>query len=253
VKIAAYQAPLLPAGSLAAVDLIRTQVKRCESEHVAVLCCPEAILGGLADYAADPTQFALTADRLDSTLAPLANNTVTTIIGFTEFAEGDRLYNSAAVFHRGSTIGVYRKLHPAINRSIYEPGRGIPIFEVENLNFGIVICNDSNFPKLASALAARGAIALFVPTNNGLPVQRSSPDLIAESRRVDIAAALENHMWVIRADVVGSNGELKSYGSSGIVDPTGRVVRSSRQLSEDLLVVEMSASTTVATASHTSA
>ncbi len=102
-------------------------------------------------------------------------------------------------------------------------------------------------------MAARGATALFVPTNNGLPLERSSPDLTAESRKVDIATAIENHMWVVRADVAGSNGELVSYGSSGIVDPTGRVVRSSRQWSEDLLLAEVSGSTAASTASHTSA
>ena len=48
MRVAAYQAPLVTAG-LDALDLVRTQVKRCESERVTVLCCPEAILGGLAD------------------------------------------------------------------------------------------------------------------------------------------------------------------------------------------------------------
>jgi predicted amidohydrolase len=31
-----------------------------------------------------------------------------------------RLYNTAAVFHKGSAVGLYRKLHPAINRSIWD-------------------------------------------------------------------------------------------------------------------------------------
>jgi hypothetical protein len=47
VRVAAYQAPLFTAG-VDALDLVRTQVKRCESECVTILCCPEAILGGLA-------------------------------------------------------------------------------------------------------------------------------------------------------------------------------------------------------------
>jgi predicted amidohydrolase len=59
VKVAAYQAPLLRSGSLEAVDLIRTQVAWCESHDVVILCCPEAILGGLADDAADPREFAI--------------------------------------------------------------------------------------------------------------------------------------------------------------------------------------------------
>jgi len=44
MKVAAYQAPLLHCGSMEAIELIRQQVKRCESEGVAILCCPEPFL-----------------------------------------------------------------------------------------------------------------------------------------------------------------------------------------------------------------
>lgn len=55
MKVAAYQAPLLPAGSMnRALRLIRGQITRCESAGVEILCCPEAVLGGLADYASHP-------------------------------------------------------------------------------------------------------------------------------------------------------------------------------------------------------
>jgi hypothetical protein len=146
VKVAAYQAPLLASGSMDALSLIQTRVKWCEAVGATILCCPEAILGGLADYSEHPAQFALAVDsgRLDSTLAPLESDTVTTIVGFTELADGGRLYNSAAVFHRGSVIGLYRKLYPAINRSVYEAGRKFPVFQVGKLTLGIVICSDSN-------------------------------------------------------------------------------------------------------------
>jgi hypothetical protein len=75
VKVAAYQAPLLPSGSREAVDLIRTRVAWCESHGVVILCCPEAILGGLADNAADPGEFAIDTrgDQLARALAPLAS------------------------------------------------------------------------------------------------------------------------------------------------------------------------------------
>ena len=46
MRVAAYQCPLLPPGSMYAIDLIRRQVKVCESEGVTILCCPEAVLGG---------------------------------------------------------------------------------------------------------------------------------------------------------------------------------------------------------------
>jgi len=58
MKVAAYQAPLLSAGSAEVIDLIQERVVWCESERVSILCCPEAILGGLADYSENPARLA---------------------------------------------------------------------------------------------------------------------------------------------------------------------------------------------------
>ena len=241
MKVAAYQAPLLACGSMEALALIREQVDWCESAGVEILCCPEGVLGGLADYATQPTSFAIDVEdgRLNSVLAPLASDKVTTILGFTEIDRQGRLYNSAAVFHKGLVVGLYRKLYPAINRSIYEAGYKVPVFQIGKLTLGIVICNDSNYFEPARLMAVQGATALFVPTNNGLPPKRASAGLVAKSRNVDIARAVENHMWVIRADVAGRTDELVSYGSSGIVDPYGMVLQSARQLHSDLIIAEI--------------
>ena len=119
---------------------------------------------------------------------------------------------------------MYRKLHPAIRRSVYEAGDRAPVFTVGGLTFGIVICNDSNYPEPARIMASQGAAALFVPTNNGLPPRRRA-GVVAEARSADVARAMENGVSVIRADVAGRTGSLVSHGSSGIVDPDGVVLR----------------------------
>jgi 5-aminopentanamidase len=242
MKVAAYQAPLLALGSMDALDLIQDRIRWCESEGVSILCCPEAILGGLADFSEDPARFAITTTSgesgIASLLAPLASETVTSIVGFTELAD-ERLYNSAAVFNRGRVIGLYRKLHPAIRQSVYSAGAATPVFRVAGLTFGIVVCYDSTFREPAAAMAARGAKILFVPTNNTLPAARANPGLVQAARATDIARAAKNSVWVIRADVAGSNGGLMSYGSSGIVDSTGRVVQEAALQCPDLLIADI--------------
>jgi 5-aminopentanamidase len=241
MRVAAYQAPLLLPGCMDALELIRVQVRRCEAERIRILCCPEAILGGLADNLRHPSRFAIATDTdmLRHTLSPLASDTVTSIVGFSELGDGGRVYNSAAVFQRGEIAGLYRKLYPAIRRSVYSPGLEIPVFRIEELSFGIVICNDSNYPELAGHMAEQGATALFVPTNNGLPPKSARADLIVRARKRDMATAVENNMWIIRADVAGNAGGLVSFGSSGIVDPEGIVVQSARQMREDLVVADI--------------
>ena len=242
MRVAAYQAPLLPSGSTeVAVRLIRERVAWCESEGVDILCCPEGVLGGLADYGLLPTAFAIDVERgqLDAVLAPLASDRVTTIVGFTESAPRGRLYNAAAILQGGSVVGVYRKLYPAINRSVYAPGNRIPVFTVGDLTFGILICRDSTYQEPARTMAEQGAVALFVPTNNGMPPTKGGPHLVAAARAVDIARAIENSVAVVRADVAGRTGTLVSDGSSGIVDRSGAVLTSARRLEADLVVADI--------------
>lgn len=213
---------------MAALKLIRERVEQCEAEGVALLCCPEAILGGLADYGG----CALIRDRLET----LANSSVTTIVGFSERV-GDRLYNSAAVLHRGVVAGVYRKRHPAIRHSVYFAGSDTPVFHLDGLTFGIVICNDSNDPTLAAAVVAQGASVLSVPTNNGLPADRDHAAIAESARHVDVATAIANRLWVIRADVVGTAAGLISHGSSAIIAPDGRIVATAN--GEGLIVADV--------------
>jgi predicted amidohydrolase len=241
MKVAAYQAPLLATSSMEIIGLIREQVDWCESNGVEILCCPEAVLGGLADYAGRPTDIAIDPEsgQLRALLAPLASDIVATILGFTEIDRSGRLYNSAAVFHKGSVVGIYRKLYPAINKSIYEAGDKMPVFKIGDLVFGIIICLDSNYYEPARIMASQGATALFVPTNNGLPPTKARPQLVAHTRNVDVARAIENSVSVIRADVVGRTETLVSYGSSGIVDPDGMVLQSAPQLCPGLMVAEI--------------
>jgi predicted amidohydrolase len=242
MKVAAYQAPLLPGGSLAALQLIRDRVKWCETAGVAILCCPEAVLGGLADDAECPVAIALDVEsgQLEARLAPLASKSVTVIVGFTETVGAGKLYNTAAVFHDGRVVGLCRKRHPAIRRSVYSAGHQSPVFTVGPLSFGIMICNDSNYPEIATDLVARGATAIFLPSNNSLPPQRAN--VVALSRAVDIARARDNEVMIVRANVAGRTADRVSFGSSAIVDACGTLLRAGETLREDILVAEVHAS-----------
>ncbi|MCW2602526.1 MAG: Nitrilase/cyanide hydratase and apolipoprotein N-acyltransferase [Pseudonocardiales bacterium] len=236
VRIAAYQSSLAT-GPGDAIGRIRDQLQRCADESVDVLCCPEAVLGGLADYAADPARDAIRTDCIETALAPLASDAVTTIVGLTELGAGGSLYNSAAVLHRGRVVGVHRKLHPAINRSVYTAGTQLRVFRIPCAVFGIVICNDSNFARPARRLRALGATVLFVPTNNALPPGRFDPGAVAgQARAVDVELARSNRLWVVRADVSGEWDGCRSAGSSGVTDPSGTVVQSAQGLGDCLLI-----------------
>jgi 5-aminopentanamidase len=235
MKLAAYHAPLLPTGSFAAIDLIKKQVDECERQDISFLCCPEAILGGLADNHPTPKDIAIDVESggLDRILAPFSSDSVVTIIGFTEMAKTGELYNSAAVFYRGVVRGIYRKRHPAINHSVYAAGNESPVFTLNGLTFGIMICNDSNFPEHAVEMAGLGARVIFIPSNNALPPDKA--DVLPASRAADRRIAKYNGVWVVRADVAGEVEGRVSHGSSGVTDQEGTVAISSGRFREELV------------------
>jgi len=241
MKVAAYQSTIACGNVGDELPALRRQIDRCEALGVEFLCCAEGILGGLADYAEVPARIAVRVGdgQLAALLAPLASDTVTTILGFTELGDDDRLYNSAAVWSQGAVLGVYRKRHPAIRRSVYSAGQDSPVFSVGGVTFGIMICRDSVFPESAQVLVSRGAQALFVPTNTGMPAAKGDAGMVADARRCDMAYATAHDVPVIRADVVGECAMLTSHGATGIVDRHGKLVGEPPIRTEGLVVAEL--------------
>jgi 5-aminopentanamidase len=241
ITVAAYQAPLAACTDPRVISSVREQVERCEALGVAFLCCPEALLGGLADHVDLPDRIAIGPgpDRLERVLAPLASDRVTTILGFTERGEDGHLRNAAAVYARGAVVGVYRKHHPAIRRSVYRAGDEAPVWTVDGVTFGVLLCRDSLFEEPARTLVARGATILFVPTNNGLPPAKGGAELVDRAHACDVARATASGVAVVRADVAGADGGLVSHGSSGIVNRDWRVVATAGALAPGLVVGEI--------------
>ncbi len=238
MRVAAFQAPLLQAGSMDAIGLIRTRVAQCEAQSVEVLCCPEGILGGLAKYSLLrlSLQFPRSRDGSSPCFHPSPTVPSPRLLDSQNLAMKGGTTTPAAVFQRGSVVGVYRKLHPAIRRSVYSEGFAAPVFQIGNRMFGIVICNDSNYPKPVRQMTALGATVLFIPTNNGIPADRDRVKIATQTRNVDITLAVENNLWVVRADVAGKADGLVSHGSSAIVGPGDCVLKSAQPMAEDFIV-----------------
>jgi 5-aminopentanamidase len=208
------------------VDASLTEVKRAlswaQQEAVDIVCLPECYLSG---YFRTPEEAGAHSIDLGSAIfsrlmSELRQFDPVVILGLMERC-GSELFNSAVIVERGRVLGLYRKQH--LIESAFSPGRESPVFERNGVRYGINICYDANFPEAATALAARGAEAIFYPLNNNLP------HAIARkwrSRHVEILSerARESSAWVISADVVERSSATTAYGCTAIVDPAGRVV-----------------------------
>lgn len=185
---------------MAAVELIGEQLTVCEARGVEMLCCPEAVIGGLARESdgESPADVALgVADgELAAVLAPVLDSAVTVIVGFTERDPSARVFNAAAIL-RGGVAAVYRKVYPGY-RTMIDAGQSLPVFDHRSTPFGVAICNDLWYVEPARVLAAAGTAMLFVPTNSGHPREVTS-SFRARGENLPIARAVENTTTVVVA------------------------------------------------------
>jgi 5-aminopentanamidase len=226
VKVAAYQGPYLPFGSMDAVELIREQLTECERIGVGLLCCPEAILGGLAHESDGqiPHDGAVSVEELSRLLAPLMSSPVAAVVGFTEHADDGQLYNSAAFLADGAVQLIYRKVFPGY-RTVIRAGTELPVITFRDTVFGIMICNDLWYVEPARILASKGATVILVPTNSGH--LRNTPldnRLRTRSETLPVARAVDNTVSVVIADITGELQGRAALGSSRIIDPDGALL-----------------------------
>lgn len=215
---------------------VETNVARCEravaeasAAGASLVVLPELASSG---YVLDRTLLdpvAETVDHPGNALAAwshmAARHRVAVVAGFPERA-GDRLYNSAVIFGPdGSRRGLYRKLHLfAGETDVFEPGDlGLPVFEVEGRQIGLLICYDLRFPEALRILACQGADLVAVPTAwvGGFDRDADPTATIGQVRTVRVLANL-NSTPVACASQVGQCGPFEFLGSSVVVDPFGR-------------------------------
>lgn len=149
---------------------------------------------------------------------------------FEEHEDGH--YNtSMLISSKGKLIGKYRKTHipasssPLINadeKYYFKPGDSLPVFEMDGLKIGMLICFDRTFPEAWRTLALKGAEIVFVPV--------CSWGLRGDAFQTELQIrALENQIFVVAVNKAGfeqvekEDGGRDHFGRSCIVNPMGEI------------------------------
>ncbi|HEY63405.1 MAG TPA: carbon-nitrogen family hydrolase [Caldilineae bacterium] len=130
-------------------------------------------------------------------------------------------YNTAVLWDPDGAIrAMYRKVHlfRLMDEDRYlRPGDQALVFELPWGRTALAICYDLRFPELFRRYALSGAVLTIVPAQ--WPRTR-----VAHWQVLLRARAIENQMFVIGCNRVGSHEEFTFGGRSAVVDPWGEVL-----------------------------
>ena len=145
------------------------------------------------------------------------------VVGGLAERKGQSFYNSAVIVKDGRYLGTFRKVHLFYKeKKFFKPGHEFRVFG----NVGVMICFDWIFPESARTLMLKGAELIAHPSNLVLPH-------CPEAMKV---RAIENHVFTVTADRVGTERGLRFIGQSEIVDPKGQILYRASQSREECVV-----------------
>lgn len=132
------------------------------------------------------------------------------------------IYNTSVIFDRwGRIVSKYRKMHlfaPFDEPECLTPGDRTIILETEWSKVSVVICYDVRFPELFKELATMGVRIVFVVAE--FPHPR-----LADWQNLLMARAIDNHIYLVGVNRVGSDLRADFFGHTMIVDPLGKCSR----------------------------
>ncbi|HUX99270.1 MAG TPA: nitrilase-related carbon-nitrogen hydrolase [Candidatus Deferrimicrobium sp.] len=209
-------------------DLIQISISKYNSKLIVL---PELTFSGYNFM--NLAQVRETAEEIPSSkscqlLEQLAkDNEVFIIAGINEKAK-EKFFNSAVVFGPKGYICTYRKIQLYNKeKKFFMPGDlPLQIFEIEDYKIGIMICFDWFFPEIPRTLALLGADVVCHLMNAVIPDGAYLGDTF-HSRW--------NRIFIVLANRIGEERDLKFIGRSTIIDPTGKLLAQASSDQEEII------------------
>lgn len=159
---------------------------------------------------------------LDALMAAARRHRINMIAGLSE-REGDHLYNSAAVIDcEGNLLDRYRKTHlfsggGGAEIDVFTAGNLLKTVMLDGICWGLSICFDLRFPEVFRHLALQGAP--IIVNLAAWPRQR-----IGDWSHFCHARALENQVFMVGVNQLGTHGEYDFGGGSCAIAPDGTLL-----------------------------
>jgi predicted amidohydrolase len=150
-------------------------------------------------------------------------------------ADGKRVFNACALVGPGGLVASYRKIHLpflGMDRFMTPGDRPFAVDEAAGMRVGMNICYDGGFPEPARVMMLQGADLIVLPTN-WPPGSECTAQFAVNTR------AMENNVYYLACNRVGSERGFRFIGQSKICDPSGRTLAEAAHDREEILYAEV--------------
>ena len=191
-----------------------------------------------AEYFADQTSKG--ASNTLAKLSHLSKELNSAIIGSVPEKDNNQYFNTAFLSYNGETKRLYRKIHlfhPMEEKEFFAQGMNIETTTLYNEILGVQICYDLRFPEAARKLSETANI-IFFPAN--WPAVRGIHwDVLLRAR------AIENQIFVVGVNRIGSDKWGEYYGHSQVISPLGEILSSPLDSKEQVIMVQIETTKTL--------
>jgi predicted amidohydrolase len=217
-------------------EKVLSYLKSAASLKLDFLCFPECSLTG---YKRDfhNIDWEEVAQAINKLQEAVTTEGITIAVG-TPYAEAGKVYNAAIAISEKQRLKYFKNNLTEFDKLYFAEGKGTLSFQVKGVKCGLIICRDQNDPRLAQEYARVGTNVVFLLAAHYYPPAEARRKL-DKNRALPIARAVENGLFVAKANAVGCQGEYVSLGHSMIVDPEGSVVCEADENEERLLYYDL--------------
>ncbi|QHV98921.1 carbon-nitrogen hydrolase family protein [Spirosoma endbachense] len=238
-KVAVCQVPDIRQDVQTSLNWIESFTQQAEENAACLVCFPECFLQGYLTQQALAKKYALNLNSpfFKAILNRLATYRPAIVVGLIE-EEENRIFNTAVVIRQGKLLGKYRKIHLLPGEQVFTAGHEYPVFDIDELRFGITICYDTQFTQPAAKLAGQGAKLILCPANNMMRYQTAETYKHIH-HQVRMERVKENQVWLMSADVTGEYEGRIGYGPTSAINPAGVVVAQVPLLQTGIVFAEL--------------
>ena len=149
-------------------------------------------------------------------------------------SKGEKATNNLVVVSEQGVLATYAKIHPfsyAGENDYYQAGDELKKVTIGGATIGLTICYDLRFPELYQAYSKDCSVILNIAN---WPERR-----VSHWRALNKARAIENQVFMIAVNRIGTDGKgLQYVSSSHIVSPYGEELKGN-SLSEEVVVYDL--------------